>query len=172
MYISAEQRLSRTVWRLIRPALLACLFSQGLPATAQSLPAMGILAEEGDDDFRLCQVSYESATAAGRSALRYNQIETASISESDWYLYINITVIPVRRGGQFTGTCAVSTNVAIRDYQPLQSMVLNRPYFGRVDYCEKSALTVWDSATAQTTINSNIKAWVDECVAQIEDDIR
>lgn len=172
MQVPARQRSSHTAWNIIRPALLGCLFGQALPAAAQSLPALAILTEEGDDELRLCQLSYESTTAAARSALRYNQIETASIGESSWYLYINLNALPIRRGGQLTGICAVATQVEIRGNQPLQSRALEQPYFGQVTYCEKGALTVWDSSTAQTTINSNIKGWVDECVAEIEDDIR
>lgn len=172
MHVTSRQASSRTFWKLVRAALLACLFSQVLPASAQTLPDIGILTEQDDDSLRVCQVSHESAAAAARSALRYNRISVASLSESDWYLYINLNALPIERGGQDTGSCAVSISIEVKGNQILNSTPLKKSYFGSVIYCKRGGLTIWDTATAQTTINSSIKGFVDECVAEIEDDIR
>lgn len=172
MHVPTQQTSLHTFRKLLRPALLACFFGQALPAAAQTLPAIGILTEEDDDDLRLCQVSHESAAVAARAALRYNRISVASLNESDWHLYINLTALPIERGGQGAGRCAVSAGISLRGYQSIDSKPLQQTYFATVDYCERGAVVTWNAATAQTAINSAIKGWVDECVAEIEDEIK
>lgn len=172
MHVPAQRTSSHAMWKLFRYALLTCLLGQGLPAAAQTLPDIGILTEYDNDSLRVCQVSHESAEAAARSALRYNRISVVSLSDSDWYLYVNLNALPIERGGQGTGSCAISAQIEIKANQSLHSRPLKQSYFGPVIYCQKAALTIWGTATAQTTINANIKGFVDECVAEIEDNIR
>ncbi|MFM5929483.1 MAG: hypothetical protein ACKOPQ_01090 [Novosphingobium sp.] len=157
----------------IRTAAVAiALANAATPALAQSAyPPHSVYGESDDATLSACKVSHAVAIAYAEGVLRSSGVRTVThtsetLSRDVILAYININALQVKQNGTPTGACAFAISYELYDNTRFINPVTKGEHFGKVMYCNRSGLLVWNAATAQAAVNKDLRSYVTECVKE------
>lgn len=145
-------------------SLAACVF--GCTGPAFGLPPIYVYGEPETPALRECLVTYESAIASAKAALRYNAVEIAShedsISNRSPDLYINLM------GGAVNSGCVVSISARLEFHSRVLVVFEGRTAVLPHSLCDQRTLLTGSASGMQSRLNAWIRDAVDICIAQYE----
>jgi hypothetical protein len=139
-------------------------------AQGQILNGVNVFSEYEDEDFKRCSLSSAGYIAAAESSLRYNRIRIQAANESEANLYLNVNVMPIRRGGTDLGFCAAS--LEIQFYKTGVITLARGNLFGDHIFCKRGTLFIFDIQNLQTKINEQVRSFTEQCISDIEKKVR
>lgn len=149
--------------------LLFCIFTIELNvANSQPFSSARVITEEDSKSNIACKVSQESASAATKSALRYNRIESLPINTFGTIIfYATITNFEVS-----STACSLGIRMQVYFNTSAKMPQSGKPVFIKGELCNRSATGYLDKNSMQERVNSNLKTFVDECIAEIENEMQ
>jgi len=145
--------------------LLAICFSSS--AQAQSIANVRVFSELDNKANLNCGASNDSAVAAVKAALRYNRISIADAPNNDFSIYLNINNFEVA-----SKECAIAIDMQVYFYAFTQVPKTKKSIILKTLLCERGSAGYLDKSSMQSNINTKLKGYVDECVTEIENQIK
>ena len=134
---------------------------------AQPFGGAKVVVEEDSNSNVICKNSHESASAAIKSALRYNRIESLPKNTTGRVIfYTSLTNTEVTRD-----SCSMGLYMQVYFYTSAKMPQSDKSVFLRGELCSKSVTGFFDKVNMQERVNANLKRLVDECIAEIEIDL-
>jgi hypothetical protein len=143
-------------------ALFSCFPIAGF--SAQVVQRVYVFAEDDDKDSVMCQARNDSVIASLEAALRYNRIQPSSNRSEEVRAYINNNIIYVKE----IDYCVFNQTIAFLKYAPIRINQSNKTIFGQQHICNRSYVGIFRPNRIQSTLSQNAKAFVDECISEIE----
>jgi len=149
--------------KLLNLSLLFLTFFYSSITFAQPIANVFVFSEKGNERNEKCNVSYESAVAAVKASLRYNRVPVVATDTSPFSLYINLN------NHEFSSrACSIAINLHVYFYAPVNVPYTNKKPFLKTMLCERTTAGVLDKINQQSSINTELKSMVEECLASIE----
>jgi len=134
---------------------------------SQPIASARVVTEEDDKKNVACKTSHESASAAIKSALRYNRVEIVPSTETgNVNFYMTITNTEVNRE-----SCSVGIYMQVHFYTYAKMPQSGKAILLKGELCNRSATGYLEKNSMQDRVNATLKSYVDECLAQIEKDL-
>ena len=148
---------------LLTIIILSFLFNTNT-VFAQSISNVYVFGEDGSSENEKCSVSYDSAIASIKSALRYNRIAIVTSEKSDFSMYVNVNNFEV--SGR---ACSVAISLELYFYAPSTIPYANKRLTLKNILCNRKSSGYLEKRVMQSTVNTELKSMVDECLAKVED---
>lgn len=131
------------------------------PVMAQNVPSPLQIVIDKNPQSVQCGVNEDSLRAAIRSAMRYNRVA----ENEDHDTMINLRVIAIPNDD----VCNAVINLAIKKSTGgVISDGMSHPIYGTIELCSVSTYILNANKDISTILNDGIKAYFDNCLAQIE----
>ena len=134
---------------------------------AQSISNVRVISEPDSKANLSCGASGESAVAAVKAALRYNRISNTDSPANDFSIYLNINNFEVS-----SKECAIGLEMHVYFYAITQVPKTKKSLLLKTLLCEKGFIGYLDKPNMQSNINFKLKSYVDECVTEIENQLK
>ena len=158
--------MRRTV-RTLAAMLAVTVPAQTALAQAEAMPKFYVYGET-DDAVGLteCKVSHASGILAVQAELKAKGITIQYDSKDpeavmDTYLNLTAMTIPGRKG-----ECTYNFELAFESFNEVGNPFTGAKEFTKLTYCSKGSLMVWDTKTAQATMNDKLREYVGECLSR------
>ena len=147
--------------------LLFSIFSIQLNvANSQPLSSARVFTDADSKSNVACKISQESTSAAIKSALRYNRIEILPTTA-----FGSIIFHAVIGNFEVTSTfCSLGIRIQVYFDTSAQMPRSGKLVLIKGELCNRSATGYFDKNIMQERVISSLKTFVDECIAEIEDE--
>ncbi|MEQ1495255.1 MAG: hypothetical protein ABL912_05765 [Novosphingobium sp.] len=139
------------------------------PALAETMPKFYVYGEDdGTTSLTKCKVSHASAITAVQSelkakgiAIQYDSKDPQAVMDT----YLNLTAMEIPGG---KGDCTYHFDLSLESFGDTANPFTGANEFTKLTYCSKGSLMVWDTKTAQATINETLREYVGVCLTRYQ----
>lgn len=136
-------------------------------AQAEAMPKFYVYGEDDDAPGLVqCKVSHAAAIAAVQAELKSKGITIQYDSkdpEAVMDTYVNLTAMTIPGS---KSDCTYNFELAFESFNEVGNPFTGAKEFTKLTYCSKGSLMVWDTKTAQATMNDKLRSYVGECLSR------
>jgi hypothetical protein len=152
--------------RLICGVMLTATLLWSVSSGAQQRPTLKVVIEELDQDAATCGINSSSIESITALTLRNNGIQV--VASSSPYLYVQLTIIPMRNNNILIG-CANNVTVAVRATGPAPlGRFKPRKGYVATSLCESGAIISGSVSSFSKQTNDTLEQHIKICLGELD----